>query len=59
MLIGCVLFGLNGLRQGNGPSEDDAAIQIDRPRLEALAGIWKAQFGRPPTEAELTTVART
>ena len=58
-LIGCVLFGLNALRQGNGPPDDEAAIQIDRPRLEALAGIWKAQFGRPPTEAELTTVART
>ena len=58
-LIGCVLFGLNALRQGNGPPDDEAAIQIDRPRLEALAGIWKAQFGRRPTETELTTVART
>ena len=59
MLIGLVLFGLNALRQGNGPPDDEAAIQIDRPRLEALAGIWKAQFGRRPTETELTTVART
>lgn len=57
VLIGCVLFGLNALRHGSGPSDDDAAIQIDRPRLEALAGIWKAQFGRLPSETELTSVA--
>jgi hypothetical protein len=58
-LIGCVLFGLNTLRQGNALPDDEAAIRIDRPRLEALAGIWKGQFGRRPTETELTTVART
>lgn len=58
-LIGCVLFGLNALRQGNSLPDDEAAIRIDRPRLEALAGIWKGQFGRRPTETELTTVART
>jgi len=57
-LIGCVLFGLNALRQGGGPSDDEAAIRVDRPRLEALAGIWTAQFGRRPTETELTSVAR-
>jgi peptidyl-prolyl cis-trans isomerase C len=58
LLIGAALFALNALRQSGGPPADEAAISVDRPRLEALAGIWRAQFGRPPTEAELTTVAR-
>lgn len=58
LLIGAVLFGVNAWRSSSGPPTDDAAIQVDRPRLEALAGIWRAQFGRPPTETELTTVAR-
>lgn len=38
VLIGSVLFGLNALPQGHGPPDDEAAIMIDRPRLEALAG---------------------
>ena len=58
LLIGAVLFGLNAWRQAGRAPADEAAITVDRPRLEALAGIWKAQFGRPPTQAELTTVAR-
>ena len=59
VLIGSVLFALNALRQGDRPQDDEAAILVDRSRLEALAGIWNAQFGRRPTETELTTVART
>jgi len=58
LVIGAVLFGVNAWHQAGRSPADEAAITVDRPRLEALAGLWKAQFGRPPTEAELTTVAR-
>jgi hypothetical protein len=58
LIIGIVLFGLNAWHTSGRPPADEAAITVDRPRLEALAGIWKAQFGRRPTEAELSTVAR-
>ena len=58
LLIGAVLFGLNAWHGAGRVPADEAAITVDRPRLEALAGIWRAQFGRRPTEAELTTVAR-
>ena len=57
LLIGAVLFGLNAWHGAGRVPADEAAITVDRPRLEALAGIWRAQFGRRPTEAELTTVA--
>ncbi len=58
LIIGAGLFALNAWHTSARPPADEAAITVDRPRLEALAGIWKAQFGRRPTEAELTTVAR-
>ena len=57
ILIGAVLFGLNAWRNQGGQPQDDTVIAIDQPRLESLAGIWRAQFGRAPTKTELQTVA--
>jgi hypothetical protein len=57
--IGAVLFGLNAWRHSTNLAPDDASISVDQPRLAALAGIWRGQFGRNPTPAELANVART
>ncbi len=57
VLIGAVLFGVNAWRHSGDQAPEDAAIHVDPPRLQALAGIWRAQFGRAPTEAELGAVA--
>ena len=58
MLIGAALFGLNAWTHAGEQPQDERAIEVTRPQLEALAGIWRAQFGRPPSETELTTVAK-
>lgn len=58
VLIGALLFGVNAWRHAGEQAPEDSAISVDQPRLQALAGIWRAQFGRAPTETELGTVAR-
>lgn len=57
-VIGALLFGVNALRRPNEPAGDARVVAVDQAQLQALAGIWRAQFGRPPTSAELQTVAR-